>query len=147
MNPNKLQIAKDEYRDLVTRNGDDYDAFLAKFLHLVGHRSQQTTTYKSDFLRKLSPSLKRMVAASFASTKTFKEFQDICSQAAHVLKGIEPAQPRRSKPGNFGRGGSGTAGGPTPKADRTDNADAAAGHEKTRRSTVLRVSGLWPSRS
>lgn len=132
VDPNKLQIAKDEYRDLVMRNGDDSHAFLTKFLHLAGEAQIPTSDYRPDLLRKPSPSLKRMVAASFATTKTFKEFQDICSQSAHVLKGIESAQPRRPKPSNLGRGGSSTPGGSTPKANRTGKAGSpgASGHGK-----------------
>jgi len=119
-NPNKLQIAKEDYRDLVMRDGDDYHAFLTGFLHLAGEAQVSARDYKSDFLSKLSPSLKRMVATSFATTSSFKEFQDICSQAAHVLKSIDSTSARRPKPGNFRRGGASSGGVHTPKADRTD---------------------------
>ena len=61
-----------------------------------------------------------MVATSFATTSSFKEFQDICSQAAHVLKSIDSTSARRPKPGNFRRGGASSGGVHTPKADRTD---------------------------
>ncbi|KAL1971411.1 hypothetical protein VTN31DRAFT_2343 [Thermomyces dupontii] len=45
VDPNKLQIAKDEYRDLVMRNGDDSHAFLTKFLHLAGEAQIPTSDY------------------------------------------------------------------------------------------------------
>lgn len=73
-----------------------------------------------------NPSLKRMVAASFATTKTFKEFHVICSSSTHTLKGTESAQPRQPRQSNLGRGGSGLPAPSAPTADRSDNAGSLA---------------------
>lgn len=100
--PNKLENAKNEYRRLVMRNGDEYHAFVTKFLHLAGEAQVPKEDYKGDFLHKLSFDLQRMVAAACINCTTFQEVQEICARTAHYLKGMSNPKPRRINSGNQG---------------------------------------------
>ncbi|OJD26293.1 hypothetical protein ACJ73_02333 [Blastomyces percursus] len=80
--PNKLENAKNDYRRLVMRNGDEYHAFVTKFLHLAGEAQIPKDDYKGDFLHKLSFDLQRMVAAACINCTTFQEVQEICARTS-----------------------------------------------------------------
>jgi hypothetical protein len=88
LDPNKLLIAKADFRKLFMKNNDDYHQFHTKFMHLAGEAEIPKNDYKEEFLHKLSFELQRTVATVFMLSNTFDEFQKHCSSAAHTLKMI-----------------------------------------------------------
>ncbi|MGH2639347.1 MAG: C2HC-type zinc finger protein, partial [Rhabdochlamydiaceae bacterium] len=83
---NKLENSKKAFRKLYMSNSDDYHEFSTKFLHLSGEAQVSKEDYKSEFRSKLSLDMKRMVAVGYRQAKDFKEFQEMCNDAAQTLK-------------------------------------------------------------
>jgi Zinc knuckle len=95
IDPNRAEIAKDDFHRLVMKKTDDYHAFLTKFLHLAGEAKIPSSERKYELRRKLPYDLQMAVARDYGdSTYDFKAFSNAVSIVARSWKGINELRER-----------------------------------------------------
>lgn len=130
--PNRLVNARRGYRELVMRNGTDFNTFLSDFLHLADEAGVPKESRKEDFYQKLSWDLQDVVIAEADdATIDFLQFTKICLSRWN-RKDMQASQKRR---GTRNRAGNSTA--TTAGASKTPAAATATSYPSIKQEREL----------
>ena len=97
-NPNRLFIAKNEFKKLFIKSTQLFHEFYTKFLQLASEAKVALAKLKYELNSKLSFSLQKAVILHFNTESTFYEFAKQCTIYDQSLKAIKERESRVRKP-------------------------------------------------
>ena len=95
--PNRVTIAKNQFRSLYMKTSDKFHDFLSEFLYLAAEAGVVEEDWKDELYHRLTTELQKLTMTEKIKDGSFNDFSSACSQTANSLEIINHrAQKNRS---------------------------------------------------
>lgn len=84
--PNRVTIAKNQFRSLYMKTGDKFHDFLSEFLYLAAEAGVAEEDWKDELYHRLTTELQKLTMVEKIKEGSFNEFSSSCSQTANYLE-------------------------------------------------------------